>query len=263
MTRSPEGSQARIRLGDLLVKAGVLSESQLRTALQEQAKWGGKLGDTLVRMRYLTEDVFVRALSKQLRLERADLTRPIPLDALAKLPAALAEEYEVVPLAMADGGRSLVVATADPLNITVLDAIRAVTQMRVTAQVAGASQIRSAIARLYRSDEVPEVEDDTPMEMVRNAADVLPVQRAIPVQPSHTPVFGVPVAQMTGAFRTPPPYETSPMFPAAKVAAPPVERAPTAEESQRQVAALKALVELLVQKGVISLDEYLARLRKD
>lgn len=261
MTRSPEGGQARIRLGDLLVKAGVVSESQLKTALQEQAQWGGKLGDTLVRMRYLTEDVFVRALSKQLRLERADLSRTIPLEALAKVPAALAEEYEVVPVALADGGRTLVVATADPLNITVLDALRAVTRMRVTAQVAGASQIRAALARLYRSDEVPSG-DDAPMEMVPNSADVLPLQRAIPVQPSHTPVFGLPVAQMTGPLRTPPPYETSPAFPAAP-APPPPERTPSAEESQRQVAALKALVELLVQKGIISLDEYLARLRKD
>ena len=40
----------RIKLGELLVKASVVTEAQLRTALQEQQKWGGKLGEILVRI---------------------------------------------------------------------------------------------------------------------------------------------------------------------------------------------------------------------
>ena len=55
----------RIRIGDLLVKAGVISDAQLKAALAEQGQWGGKLGDILVRMEFLTEEVLVRALSKQ------------------------------------------------------------------------------------------------------------------------------------------------------------------------------------------------------
>lgn len=253
MTNSPGGGHTRIRLGDLLVKAGVISQSQLNTALHEQKQWGGKLGDILVRMRYLTEDIFVRALSKQLRLERADLTRPIPLDALAKVPAALAEEYEVVPVALTDGGRVLQVATSDPLNITVLDAIRSVTQLRVVAQVAGASQVRAAITRLYRTDDLPPTNEA--MEVTGNS---------LPAEPTHTPVFGVPVSQIAQGYRPPESLAGAPT-PAFGMPAMPhltQERPASAEETQRQVAALKALVELLVQKGVISLDEYLARLRR-
>lgn len=269
MTNSPGGSQARIRLGDLLVKAGVISDSQLKVALKEQKQWGGKLGDTLVRMRYLTEDVFVRALSKQLGLPRADLSRSIPLDALARVPAALAEEYELVPLGLADGGRSLVVATADPLNVTVLDAIQSITGLRVVAQVAGPSQIRTAISRLYRMDALPDA-DGQPMEVMSNAGDVRSVS-----PPTHsqahlapTPAFGVPVARLAGEYRTQLGTNAgayagapTPALGMQRVIVP-HEKAVTLEESQRHVAALRALVELLVQKGVISLDEYLARLPK-
>src|SRR5256885_1217224 len=63
----------RIRIGDLLVKAGVITDLQLKAALAEQSQWGGKLGDILVRMEFITEEVLVRALSKQTGIARAEL----------------------------------------------------------------------------------------------------------------------------------------------------------------------------------------------
>lgn len=268
--KSP-GGHARIRLGDLLVKAGVISESQLKVALNEQRQWGGKLGDTLVRMRYLTEDVFVRALSKQLGLPRADLSRAIPLDALARVPAHLAEEYEIVPLGLADGGRSLVVATADPLNVTVLDAIQSNVRLRVVPQVAGPSQIRSTISRLYRMDSLPEA-DTAPMKVLTNAGEVRPVPAPPPSYAPHlapTPAFGVPVARLAGEYRTSLSTNAgalagapTPALGIPKMPAPPPEKTGSVEETHRHTVALRALVELLVQKGVISLEEYLARLPK-
>ena len=64
---------ASIRLGDLLVKAKVISDSQLKAALAEQQKWGGKLGELLVRMNFLTEDMLVKALSKQMNVPAVNL----------------------------------------------------------------------------------------------------------------------------------------------------------------------------------------------
>jgi hypothetical protein len=64
---------ASIRLGDLLIKAKVISESQLKAALAEQQKWGGKLGELLVRMNFLTEDMLVKALSKQMNVPSVNL----------------------------------------------------------------------------------------------------------------------------------------------------------------------------------------------
>src|SRR5919204_6477003 len=76
----------RIRIGDLLVKAGVITELQLKAALAEQQQWGGKLGDILVRMEFLTEEVLVRALSKQTGIARADLSGEGDKAALAAVP---------------------------------------------------------------------------------------------------------------------------------------------------------------------------------
>ena len=75
----------RIRIGDLLVKAGVITDLQLKAALAEQSQWGGKLGDILVRMEFITEEVLVRALAKQTGIVRADLSGEPDRQAIARM----------------------------------------------------------------------------------------------------------------------------------------------------------------------------------
>src|SRR5207302_11237508 len=99
----------RIKIGDLLVKAGVITELQLRAALAEQGQWGGKLGDILVRMEFLTEEILVRALSKQTGIPRADLTGDPDRPSLALIPAEVAEEFGLVPIGLKDEGRTILV----------------------------------------------------------------------------------------------------------------------------------------------------------
>src|SRR5438094_8478637 len=98
----------RIRIGDLLVKAGVITELQLKAALAEQTQWGGKLGDILVRMEFLTEEVLVRALSKQTGIPRADLTGEGDRGALALVPAEGAEAFGLVPVTSKEAARARV-----------------------------------------------------------------------------------------------------------------------------------------------------------
>src|SRR5438105_9406054 len=109
----------RIKIGDLLVKAGVITELQLKAALAEQSQWGGKLGDILVRMEFVTEEVLVRALSKQTGIPRAEFTNEANVQALGLIPPDMAEEFGVVPLTLQDDGRTLLVAMSDPLNIMI------------------------------------------------------------------------------------------------------------------------------------------------
>src|SRR3954471_21869822 len=97
----------RIRIGDLLVKAGVITDLQLKAALAEQSQWGGKLGDILVRMEFVTEEVLVRALSKQTGIARADLRGEPNDEAVAKISSETAEEYGVAPVALKDDGKTL------------------------------------------------------------------------------------------------------------------------------------------------------------
>ncbi|HEX9578320.1 MAG TPA: hypothetical protein VF993_11250, partial [Myxococcales bacterium] len=149
----------RIKIGDLLVKAGVITDLQLKAALAEQSQWGGKLGDILVRMEFLTEEVLVRALSKQTGIGRADLTGEGDKAALALVPAEVAEEFGLVPFQMKEEGRVLVVAMSDPLNLGVTDHLRSLTGCRIEARLAGASAIRNVISKWYRGQEL--IGDDT------------------------------------------------------------------------------------------------------
>lgn len=221
LSRAP--GVGRVRLGELLVKASIITEDQLTAALQEQKTWGGKLGEILVRMNFVSEDVFVRALSKQLGLQRAELGREIPPEILSKIPPEMSEEYEILPVALVEDGRALAVATADPINMTVLDHVRSVVGMRVVPHVAGATALRSVIARLHGS-----AESDAPMEFISTAEEMS----------GRIETEDAPPASMSGS------------------------RAASGTNPSREAAALKALVELLVQKGVISLDEYIARLKR-
>jgi len=234
----------RIRIGDLLVKAGVITELQLKAALAEQQQWGGKLGDILVRMEFLTEEVLVRALSKQTGIARADLSGESDKEALALVPADTAEEFGLVPLALKEQGRTLQVAMSDPLNISATDHLVSLTGgKKIEPLLAGAAAIRNAISRWYRGEELLRDEVTGGMNIVNNAGNT---------------VVGIDSKKRGKAGRA---KAAEPPPPVARASAAEVLRG--VEETQRRsVAALKAMVELLIEKGVFSRDEYLARVKR-
>ena len=238
----------RIKIGDLLVKAGVITELQLKAALAEQQQWGGKLGDILVRMEFLTEEVLVRALSKQTGIARADLTGEGDKGALSVVPADTAEEFGLVPVGLKDQGRTLVVAMSDPLNISATDHLVSLTGGRkIETQLAGASAIRYAISRWYRGEELlaGDTEQSGRMRIINNAGNTVV---------GFETTRNLAKTAAAKAARQPAPS------PARQSA---VEVLRGVEETQRRsVAALKAMVELLIEKGVFSRDEYLARVKR-
>ncbi|WP_164018405.1 general secretion pathway protein GspE [Pyxidicoccus trucidator] len=253
---------AQIKLGELLIKANVLQESQLKAALAEQAKWGGKLGEILVRMSLVSEDILVRALSKQLGMPAVNLdaVQMVPPHVKAKISSQMARDFSVLPLQLRDDGKTLVVAMSDPLNVRMLDELRAVTKCRIVPNVAGRSSIARAFSRIY--EENAELEDaDTNFKVVdaqgrtvvKNLKDLDPAAAAVAAAPASRP--------------TPPPVARPPTPPpeAARPAATgsPAELLRSVEDVQRkEVAALKAMVELLIEKGVFSREEYLAKVKR-
>jgi hypothetical protein len=276
----------RIKIGDLLVKAGVITELQLKAALAEQGQWGGKLGDILVRMEFVTEEVLVRALSKQTGIPRADLGGEPDRNALAKIAPDMAEEFGVVPVALTDEGRALVVAMSDPNNVHVTDHLQSVTGCRIVPRLAGPSAMRSAISRWYRGEELREeiTDPNARLQIVSNSGDNVEMQaprvgrptKPPPVQqppqaepdgdPSATMQFATPAQQPAQARSRPPPQQQQQQVlstPPRRQGASASEVLKGVEETQRRsVAALKAMVELLIEKGVFSRDEYLSRVRR-
>jgi hypothetical protein len=257
---------AQIKLGELLIKANVLQESQLKAALAEQAKWGGKLGEILVRMSMVSEDILVRALSKQLNIPAVNLdaVQVIPPHVRAKLPAQTARDFAVLPLQLRDDGKTLVVAVADPLNVRHLDELRAITKCRIIPNVAGRTSIARAYQRLYEENaelgeadtnfKVLDAQGRTVVKDMRNA----PQQGQAPAAPAPAPA---PAARPAAAPARP----SMSGIPAvgSSGGGSPAELLKTVEEVQRkEVAALKAMVELLIEKGVFSREEYLAKVKR-
>ncbi|WP_225414040.1 GspE/PulE/PilB domain-containing protein [Stigmatella hybrida] len=249
---------AQIKLGELLIKANVLQESQLKAALAEQAKWGGKLGEILVRMSLVSEDILVRALSKQLNIPAVNLdaVQMIPPHVRAKIPAQTARDFAVLPLQLRDDGKTLVVAVADPLNVRHLDELRAIARCRIVPNVAGRTSIARAFARLYEdggelgeADTNFKVMDAQGRTLVKNMKDVDGAAAA---------------AQAAPAARPAPPSRPSTETPAVRPSSgSPVELLKTVEEVQRkEVAALKAMVELLIEKGIFTREEYIAKVKR-
>lgn len=250
---------AQIKLGELLIKANVLQESQLKAALAEQAKWGGKLGEILVRMNLVSEDILVRALSKQLGMPAVNLdaVQAVPPHVKAKIPSQTARDFSVVPLQLRDDGKTLVVAMSDPLNVRVLDELRALSKCRIVANVAGRTSVARAFARLY--EESAELEDaDTNFKVV-DAQGRTVVKNLKDLDPAAAAAAAAPARPAPAPARPPPPAEA----PRAAASGSPAELLKSVEDVQRkEVAALKAMVELLIEKGVFSREEYLAKVKR-
>ncbi len=245
---------ATIRLGDLLVKAKVISEAQLQAALLEQKRYGGHLGKILVRLNALSEEMLVKALSKQMNLPSVDLAAlpTIPGHVRAKVPLDVARELDVVPLQLRDEGKTLVVAMAEPQNLKTLDTLRSVTGLRVVAQLAGYQAIARAIERFYEAD-ARVAEPDTPLRMQGNLGSTY-----------HTlqPVGGGAPAPAPQVSAPRPPPGNGPSGQPAAGAAPSQSLRAVEEAQRKEVAALKAMVEILIEKGVFTREEYLAELNR-
>ncbi|MBI2373330.1 MAG: hypothetical protein HYV07_04970 [Deltaproteobacteria bacterium] len=140
------------RVGEILVKAGLLSEEQIRAALEHQLRSGKRLGRILVEEGFITEARLVNVLSSQLNIEICDpITAPIHPRILELVPTELATELRVIPLALkrADGNKVLLLATSDPTNHVVFERLEKELGLAIEWRLAGATEIDLGIARHY------------------------------------------------------------------------------------------------------------------
>lgn len=148
-------TQKNLKLGEILIAAGVLDEFQLNSALSHQRNWGGRLGHSLIKLGYVTEETLLKSLAEQLKLPRVNLAdKEIPEEVLKCLPVTKAKEYTVIPVAKkeANGVQCLLVAMTDPTNLNVIDEIQFMSGCRVRAALSTEASIQKAIAKFYDHD---------------------------------------------------------------------------------------------------------------
>src|SRR5262245_63849840 len=136
------------RIGEVLLREGLISRDQLSRALQEQKQNGRRIGYTLVRMGFIDEIALTKILAKQFKMPAVDLSRFEVDHKIAKMiPNDLATRNLVIPLKR--DGRTLTVAMADPTNLGVLDDLKFITRYDIFPVIAGEFTLRNIIEKIY------------------------------------------------------------------------------------------------------------------
>src|SRR2546430_2361963 len=115
------------KLGEILLREGLITQDQLKKALLEQKNTGMRLGYTLVKLGYVEETEISKMLARQYRMPAVDLSRfEVDPKILKLLPPDVATKHTVLPLKRE--GRTLTVAIADPNNVTAIEDIKFITR---------------------------------------------------------------------------------------------------------------------------------------
>ena len=161
------------RLGDLLIREGLITKEQLEKALQEQKSNGFRAGYNLVKLGFIKETELTKALARQYKMPAVDLAKFEVDPKIAKLiPADLALKHIVLPLKR--DGRTLTVAMADPTNLGVIEDLKFITRYDIFPVIAGEFTLRQAIEKHYESSDMAmssilqELEDAGDVEVVED-----------------------------------------------------------------------------------------------
>lgn len=146
------------RLGDLLVREGLITREQLEKALQEQRQSGTRVGYNLVKLGFIQETELTKMLARQYKMPAVDLSKFEVDPRIAKLiPGDVAIKNLVLPLKR--DGRTLTVAMADPTNLGVLDDLKFITRYDIFPVIGGEFTLKSAIEKLYENSADTQVND--------------------------------------------------------------------------------------------------------
>lgn len=136
-------------IGQILKEMRLCHEGMIQEALSVQRQEGGQIGQILIRLGHLTESDLLKGLGIQAGMDVVDLaTVTVDPAAVRKLDYNTAQMFEIFPFRFeADG--TLVVAMANPMNVTLLDDVRFMANAEVRGAVADGEAIRKAIERHY------------------------------------------------------------------------------------------------------------------
>ncbi|MGA1874989.1 MAG: type IV-A pilus assembly ATPase PilB [bacterium] len=137
------------RLGELLVKAKLINDEQLREGLEEQKKSGGRLGFNLIKLGFLKEEDILWFLSKQYGVPTINLNNfEVDEGTIKLIPIDLAKKYSCIPISLMAG--TLTIAMVDPSNVFAIDDIKFLTGFSVETVVTSESSFISAFEKYYR-----------------------------------------------------------------------------------------------------------------
>jgi len=136
------------KLGEILIKEKIISAEQLKQALEYQKTSGGRLGNALVKLGFLSDDEVTAVLSRQYGVPSINLAYfEVDANVIKLIPMETSMKYQILPLSRV--GSSLTVAMVDPTNVFAMDDIKFMTGFNIEPVVASETAIMDAIKKHY------------------------------------------------------------------------------------------------------------------
>lgn len=141
----------KVRLGDLLVQKGIITEEQLSEALKQQKEKKLMLGEMIVSMGFASQSQINGVLCEHLNIDFVDMREEEPdPQVLSLLDESIMRKYTLVPLRHDNNNAgALQVAMADPMNILAMDDINIITGMQVVPILANAQDINAFLDKAF------------------------------------------------------------------------------------------------------------------
>ncbi len=189
------GARKKIRVGDLLVEAGAITEDQLQQALEKQKEDGGRIGNVIMQMGFISKELLITVLTTQMGIEYCEV-RSVQIDesVLKLVPDSLVAKYRAMPVCFdPDNPNILKVAMADPMDLTAVDDISISSGLQVEPMLSFDDDLGEVIGKYYGSAQAMEAaeaykaenaallgnEDDETQAEIDNSPIVLLVNQII------------------------------------------------------------------------------------
>ena len=165
------GRPQRLRLGDILVAQKVISQEQLKLALDEQKRSGRRLGRALVDMGFTAELNIAQALARQLNVGFVDLKHHnFKANVALKLPESSARRFRA--LALEERGAKMLVGMADPTDLFAFDELSRILKKDIEPVVVAESEVAVALDRVYRrTEEISGLAKELQQDLGENLVD--------------------------------------------------------------------------------------------
>jgi MSHA biogenesis protein MshE len=162
----------RIRLGELLLQHGAITEEQLQAALTAQRRSGRKLGRVLADLGFLSESSLLELLSKHLEVPYVDLKHArIDQETVKLLPEPLARRYRAIVLVQ--DARGLLLGMADPSDLHAYDELQARLKQPLRLALVGEADLLKALDAVYRqTDEIASLAEAVRDDLRENDVDI-------------------------------------------------------------------------------------------
>ena len=161
----------RLKLGELLLKKKLISKEQLQTAIEYQKSLGGKLGNIVVKLGFISDEQLTRELAHHYGMEVTDLANQIlPVDLLKVVPRQIIEKHELIPVHVTNS--VLTVAMSDPTDYEALDELQFATGKKIETTIATRDSIKRSIAEFLAA--MDRAAEQKPGEKPKSAGKLRP-----------------------------------------------------------------------------------------